>query len=100
MAKIVNLRKESYDIYIGRGSPFGNPMRIGTKVDGKPEPVTREEAIIWYKQYFYERIKQQPEFKLVVEALRGKVLGCHCKSLACHGDVIVEYLEAKENNVK
>ena len=28
-----------------------------------------------------------------LEPLRGKVLGCYCKPLACHGDVIVELLE-------
>ena len=96
--RVVNIRKEKYDVYIGRGrgSVFGNPMRIGAKIDGRPEPVTREEAIIWYREYFYVRLKLQPEFKEAVEALRGKTLGCFCKPLPCHGDIIVEYLEKEK----
>jgi len=97
--RVVNLRKEKYDVCIGRGSPFGNNMRIGSKVDGKLEPVTREEAIAWYKEYFYARLKQQPEFRQAVEALKGKVLGCWCKPLPCHGDVIRDYLEGGLNEV-
>jgi hypothetical protein len=29
-------------------------------------------------------------------ALKGKRLGCFCKPLACHGDVIKEYIEGQE----
>lgn len=90
--RVVNLKTESFDVFIGRPSIFGNPMRIGEKVHQKPEPVTREEAVAWYKEYFYARLKTDPEFKRAVESLKGKVLGCYCKPLLCHGDVIVEYL--------
>jgi len=92
---VVNLRKEPYEVYIGRPSIFGNPMRIDERVHQKPGPVTRGEAIAWYREYFYAKIKQSPEFRLEVEKLRGKVLGCFCKPLPCHGDVIVEYLDGK-----
>jgi len=94
--KVVNLKKEPYDIYIGRPSIFGNPMRVGERIHQKSEPITREEAIAWYRQYFYSKLKQVPEFKLEVEKLRGKVLGCYCKPLPCHGDIIVEYLEREK----
>ena len=90
---VVNKLHEPFDVYIGRGSIFGNPMRIGAKVDSKPYPVNREEAIIWYKEYFYNRLKTSDEFKRAVETLRGKRLGCFCKPLACHGDIIKEYLD-------
>ena len=42
--KVVNLRNEKYDVYIGRGSPFGNPFKIG--IDG-----TRLEVIEKYKHH-------------------------------------------------
>jgi hypothetical protein len=29
------------------------------------------------------------------DELQGKTLGCWCKPLACHGDVIVEILESE-----
>ena len=45
-----------------------------------------------YRKYFYNRMETDPEFKRRVHELKGKTLGCFCKSYACHGDVIVEYL--------
>lgn len=79
MTKIVNLNKEKYDIYIGRGSKWGNPFKIG--IDG-----TRKEVIVKYKKYLLnneELMKSLPE-------LKNKVLGCFCKPNACHGDILVE----------
>ncbi|ASF45912.1 DUF4326 domain-containing protein [Methylovulum psychrotolerans] len=29
--------------------------------------------------------------------LRGKVLGCHCKPAACHGDVLANYLNSLDD---
>lgn len=90
---VVNKRKEPFDVYIGRGSIFGNPMWIGEHIHQKPDPVTREEAIAWFKEYFYARLKIDHEYRKQVEALKGKRLGCFCKPKACHGDVIAEYLD-------
>lgn len=84
--KVVNIRKDRYDVYIGRGSPFGNPFVIGR--DGE-----RDEVIKKYRQLFYEMIENDPRFKVKVRGLKGKVLGCHCKPHACHGDIIREYIE-------
>lgn len=86
MTKVVHTKKSAYDVYIGRPSIFGNPFTIGK--DGN-----REEVIIKYKLYFdYEMIKD-PSWRKKVLELKGKILGCWCKPLPCHGDVIVEYLE-------
>ena len=35
--------------------------------------------------------------KADVLQLRGKVLGCHCKPLACHGDVLADYLNSLDD---
>ena len=78
--------KLPYDVYIGRGSPFGNPYVIG--VDG-----TREEVISKYIEYFNARVEQEEDFKKSVLALKGKRLACFCHPKACHGDVIIKYLE-------
>ena len=90
--RAVNALKERYDVYIGRpgrglAGPFGNPFKVGR--DG-----TREECIEKYRAYFYRRLEEEPEFKKAVLELKGKVLGCFCVPLKCHGDVIVEYLES------
>lgn len=86
MTRVVNLRKESYDVYIGRGSPFGNPFKIGR--DG-----SRDTVIVKYRDYFYDRINKDEEFRKLVLELKDKVLGCYCKPHNCHGDIIVEYLD-------
>jgi len=82
---VVNKTKGKFDVYIGRSSFFGNPYKIG--VDGN-----REEVIEKYKDWFEDRLKDEI-FLMEVLELRGKVLGCYCKPEACHGDVIVEFLD-------
>lgn len=83
---VVNIKDGPYDRYIGRGSLFGNPFRC-------PENGTRAEVVERYRQYFKKKLRWEKSFREAVEGLRGYRLGCYCKPLACHGDVIVEYLE-------
>jgi len=78
--KVVNLRKEKYTVYIGRGSVFGNPFKIG--IDGN-----REEVINLYKHYIRTNFKV---LKTIYNLPKGAILGCYCKPLACHGDIIIE----------
>jgi Domain of unknown function (DUF4326) len=73
-------------VYIGRPSMFGNPYRIG--VDG-----TREEVIQKYDIWAREMIDMDDEFKAAVKALKGKLLVCWCRPLACHGDALVRLAE-------
>ena len=84
ITKIVNLKTDIYDTYIGRGSPYGNPFKIGKDGD-------RDEVIRKFRLYFTERLKD-PSYVVLVLKLRNKRLGCYCAPLACHGDVFVEYL--------
>ena len=86
MTKVVNCKKEKYDVYIGRPSIFGNPYKIGK--DG-----SREEVIQKYKLFFYMKLSRNKEFFKKIWALKNKILGCYCKPLACHGDIIAEYLD-------
>ncbi len=86
---VVNIRRTKvYDVYIGRPSPAGNPFRIGP--DG-----TREEVLAQFKVYFDRRMQRDLTFKAYIYTLTGKVLGCYCKELGCHGDIIAEYLNKK-----
>lgn len=82
---VVNRHFESYDIYIGRGTKWGNPFKEGK--DG-----TREEVIELYRQY----AKNNPNIYNSLNELKGKRLGCSCKPLPCHGDILVEMV----NNMK
>lgn len=87
VCKVVNLRKEKYDAYIGRGSKWGNKFVIGR--DG-----SREEVIAKYK----ECILKNDELLSCLGELKDKVLGCYCKPLACHGDVLVELVKDRFGN--
>lgn len=81
--EVVNKRREPFDVYIGRGSKWGNPFVIGR--DG-----TREEVIEKYRRW----IIQQPWLQESLPGLDGKRLGCFCKPLPCHGDVLQELLKS------
>ena len=94
--RVVNLMNEPYEVYIGRGSGRGQDGYFGNPALIHPGTVTREQSIMMYRAYFHDRIKTDAEFRRRVQNLRGKVLGCFCRPKACHGDVIVEYLEGKE----
>jgi polynucleotide 5'-kinase involved in rRNA processing len=93
--KVVNIRKEKYDVYIGRGSVFGNPFTHlplrNTKAEYQVK--TREEAIERYKEWFYNKLDSDDDFLVKVSELKGKTLGCYCKPKSCHGDIIKEFLD-------
>jgi hypothetical protein len=76
---VVHCRRQPYDVYIGRPSIFGNPFKIGR--DG-----TRTQVIDKYRQW----VQGQPAVMAAIPSLRGKVLGCWCRPLPCHGDVLAE----------
>lgn len=98
--RVVNLRREAYDVYIGRpgkgqAGPFGNPYKVGHSClrCGKPHPKPAD-TLPCYRAYLCERANLQPTFAESLRALRGKRLGCFCKPGPCHGDAIVAWLEA------
>lgn len=93
---IVNLTKEKCDVKICRLPNNAIPKAPNTGCFGNPffvDVYGREECIDRYSVYFYHKIETEPEFKKAVLSLKGKKLGCFCKPLACHGDVIKEYLD-------
>lgn len=87
--KVVNKLKEDYDVYIGRGSPWGNPFSHRTGTKAKFVVKNRAEAISKYSEW----IQKQPELMNSLEELRGKTLGCFCKPKKCHGDILVGLIE-------
>jgi hypothetical protein len=98
--KVVNKRKSRYDVYIGRGSIFGNPYSHKSGTLAKFIVKNREEAILKYKEYFYNRLETDDDFLLKVGALKGKILGCYCRptngfrgKLLCHGQIIAGFLD-------
>lgn len=90
MTKVVHCKKEPYDIYIGRPGPWGNPFshQEGTLAQFKVN--TRTEAVEAYRAW----LLGNPDLVAKAKELRGKVLGCWCKPLSCHGDVLAEIAES------
>ena len=88
MTKVVNKYKESYDVYIGRGSKWGNPFTHIKDKKTKAEFIvdTREQALESYREW----ILNQPQLLKDLHELKGKTLVCFCKPKECHGDVLVE----------
>lgn len=77
---VVHCKRDSYDVYIGRPSKWGNPFSL--------DEYEREEAIALYEQHLgQELIEDLPE-------LRGKTLGCWCAPKPCHGDVLARLANA------
>ena len=87
--KVINLRKEKYTHYIGRGSIFGNPFAIGK--DGN-----REEVIIKCEEWLRNNIFEANSDGLtdigyaIYDLPEYAILGCYCKPQACHGDIIIK----------
>lgn len=76
--RVVNLKRDPYDVYIGRGSKWGNPYVIGRHGD-------RTAVIAKYKAW----ILTQPQLLAQLVELKGKTLGCYCAPLPCHGMVLI-----------
>lgn len=79
---------EPFDVYIGRKTPWGNPYPIEHNETG----AKRDDVIKKFKEYFQKEFLNNPENFKHLLALRGLRLGCHCKPLACHGDIIADFL--------
>ena len=89
--------KTENDVYIGRGSPLGNPYVI---IKGLR---TRDKVCDDYNIYFNQQMSiPNSKIRLEVERLLGLVkqgidlqLMCFCAPHRCHGDIIKKYIEEK-----
>src|SRR5260370_3107730 len=68
-------------VYIGRGSKWGNPFRIGADGD-------RAAAIAKYERW----LADQHQLLRALDELRGRDLVCAPR--ACHGDVLIRLANA------
>lgn len=85
VTKVVNLHRDKYDVYIGRGSKWGNPFVMQNNSDQE-----RNRVIDLYHNYLFESGLIND-----ISELRGKTLGCYCKPKRCHGDILAYYADNK-----
>ena len=66
-------------VYIGRGSPYGNPFVIGK--DGDRDAVCDK---------YETMLRNSPALlRLVKRELKGKDVVCFCAPKRCHGDALL-----------
>ena len=97
---VVNLRLEKCDVKITRTPKNESPDPPKFGCFGNPFPVQkygREKCLDLFREYFLKRIEEDILFREAVLTLKGKKLGCFCKQpdkeVACHGDIIKEWLD-------
>lgn len=77
--------KAPFDVYIGRGSKWGNPFPVG-----RTPGTSRQSVVVKYEQHLLE----SPELLAHIGELHGKTLQCFCAPQLCHGDVLAYYADA------
>ena len=99
--RVVNVRWDPFDVYIGRVMPteeritgptdglFGNPYR---RENFLVSGLTEHNFWVAYIDYLFDRLRRDAAFRKAVKGLKGKRLGCWCKSRVplrpCHGDIL------------
>lgn len=75
----------AHAVYVGRGSPYGNPFPI--------KAGRRDKAIVQFREW----LLTQPELMEKVKSeLRGKDLVCYCAPAFCHAEILMDI--ANERN--
>jgi hypothetical protein len=93
MTRVVHVRKDPFDVYIGRSfmefaeSDWHNPFHIELGC-GRDCVCDKYEA----------HVRSRPDLMARLEELRGKTLGCWCKKKGgtgqrCHGDTLVKLVQ-------
>jgi hypothetical protein len=86
MCKVLNKHKAGVPasaVYIGRGSKWGNPFRIGPDGD-RASVIAKHEA--W--------LRNQHDLLRALDELTGRDLVCFCAPLPCHGDLLLRLANA------
>lgn len=73
-------------VYIGRGSKWGNPFRIGPDGD-------RAAVIAKHERW----LADQHHLLRAIDELRGRNLVCFCAPLPCHGDLLMWFANANRD---
>jgi hypothetical protein len=76
-------RNEPHDVYIGRGTIWGNPYSHLENSTARFKVRTVEEAVEKYAEYLQTR----EDLLSKIKYLRGKILGC-CGRDVCHGHIL------------
>lgn len=98
VAAVINVRTQKHlvrmaerdgtYVYIGRPSIWGNPYSHEKDSLAQWRVKTRAEAIECYEAWLLNR----PDLLARLPELDGKWLGCWCRPLSCHGEVLARFV--------
>lgn len=71
-------------VRIDRGTAWGNPFVMD-------EDGTRDEVCDWYEQHY---LPFKKSLLSKTNRLKGKMLGCHCYPKRCHGEILINHINA------
>jgi len=106
--QVVNIHDfKGEHVYVGRGSPLGNPFSYKASKFEVTKVTSRSEAIEKYRAWLNEQLKYDtPQTRAINECMtkliseKKIVLGCFCAPEPCHARVITEVLMAKVETMK
>ena len=94
---VINILKDEHDdddpnfVYIGRrNNRLGHAESKWKNPFVEDKDGTREEVVQMHKDW----IVTQPELMAALHEIKGKVLGCYCHPLACHGHYLAELADS------
>lgn len=97
--EVVNKHHGHTGVYIGRGSPLGNPYSHMNNTQAQFKAATRDDAIEKYEVWLRKQIDQGNTVvineldRIGQLVLQGPIkLQCFCSPKPCHGDVIKQTL--------
>lgn len=88
--RVVHVKREEYDVYVGRPSRWGNPYSHKPGTSARYRVATVEEAIAAYRRHLWRQIRSGAISLEELASLDGKTLGCWCAPGPCHAEVLVE----------
>ena len=86
--RVVNRKVDPFDVYIGRGSFWGNPVKLKSR-----DPLDVVDCLLGYVAH----LEADMNIALHAATLQGYTLGCYCKPGRCHGDILARIADCDEN---
>ena len=96
--RVGHWKRDACDVYIGRGSRWGNPyVPLGWGRRSKHAVIEHADPLGAYEAH----VRASPQLMAALPSLRGKALGCWCVRLGspstperCHGHVLARMADA------
>ena len=93
--RVVHCKMESYNLYIGSPSKWGNPFSVSSNTRAQYKVNSKEEAIEKYREWI--TIGGGKHLLNDLHELKGKTLGCWCKPSNCHGDILCDLINHNQS---